>query len=345
MTKGAVAALVLALLAGPGFADRPEWRIGPRRLPPPAHASVWLRERIAGLPTPELASAAPANLAEWKELIAARDAASARFADALAEREHVTIDEENIAGVRVYRATPQKPAAAYANRLIVNVHGGGWAFDGGRAATIEATMIAAKTGAAVMAIDYRRPPDFPYPAARDDVVAVWKELAARRPATSMALGGTSAGGNLTLAATRQIIDLGLPRPGALYVGTPVVDLARAGDSRFINEGVDAVLTWDGVIEGAAALYAGGRDYRDPGLSPVYADFSGFPPTYLISATRDLLLSDTIVVHRKLRQAGVEADLNIYEGMSHSDYLRMFGSPESDEHFRELDAFLKRRLSP
>ncbi|MCA9055673.1 MAG: alpha/beta hydrolase fold domain-containing protein, partial [Planctomycetaceae bacterium] len=78
-------------------------------------------------------------------------------------------------------------------------------------------------------------------------------------------------------------------------------------------------------------------------SPVYGDVSGFPPTYLISGTRDLLLSDTVIMHRMLRKAGVPAELHVYEGMSHADYAFDANLPESKEHFRELNAFLSKTL--
>jgi hypothetical protein len=110
--------------------------------------------------------------------------------------------------------------------------------------------------------------------------------------------------------------------------------------RFINEGIDHHLTnWDKGPAQAAGYYAGDKSYDDPSISPIYGDFNGFPPTYLISGTRDLMLSDTVRTHRKLRQAGVEADLHVYEGIAHADYILLINTPESQEHYRELNAFL------
>ncbi len=344
MNARASVILLLALSVGAGGAAGVDWLVPSRKLPPPAHVSPALRERIAATRLPAPADPAPDTTEKWKALIGRSDEGSGRYAAAIAKQTGVGIVEDRIAGVPVYRVRPAQPAPEHAGRLFVSVHGGAWAFGGGFAATIEAIMIAGKIGVETLAIDYRRPPDHPFPAAVDDVVAVWRALADERPAAAMALGGTSAGGNLTLAATRRLIDAGAKKPGALMIGTPVIDLAVAGDSRFVNDGVDSVLAWPGVVAGAAALYAGGRSLTDPALSPVYADVAGFPPTYLISGSRDLLLSDTIVMHRKLRRAGVAADLHVYEGMAHSDYLRAFGLPESDEHFAELDAFLRRTLT-
>jgi len=103
------------------------------------------------------------------------------------------------------------------------------------------------------------------------------------------------------------------------------------------------VTYEGVLAGAAKLYAGDHAMTDPLISPVYGDFKGFPPTYLVSGTRDMFLSNTVRTHRKLRAAGVEADLNVYESFSHGDYLKVIDSPESQQVFSELGAFLLKYL--
>ena len=160
----------------------------------------------------------------------------------------------------------------------------------------------------------------------------------------MALGGTSAGGGLALATTQKLRALGLDLPGALWAGTPWADLTKTGDSQFTNEGIDRLLvTYDGILEQAAKLYAGGQDLKTPLISPVYGSFEDFPPTYLVTGTRDLFLSDTVRVHRKLRAAGVVADLNVYEALSHGGYALGARSPEAQQAYGELGAFLMSHL--
>ena len=118
----------------------------------------------------------------------------------------------------------------------------------------------------------------------------------------------------------------------------------SGDSRFINEGVDRhLVSWEGIPYHAGMLYAGDLDLDHPHISPIHGDFKGFPPSYLITGTRDLLLSDTIRAHRKLRRAGVEADLHVYESQSHGDYIALRNAPESHAHSSELNAFLLKHL--
>src|SRR5262245_49112483 len=124
----------------------------------------------------------------------------------------------------------------------------------------------------------------------------------------MAIFGTSTGGGMTLAMILRAKAEGLALPAAIAPGTPWSDLTETGDSYKTNEWIDNVLvSYSGYLSHAARLYANGRDLKDPQLSPIYGDFTGFPPAILTSGTRDLFLSLTVLTHRKLRRAGVEAE--------------------------------------
>ena len=104
-----------------------------------------------------------------------------------------------------------------------------------------------------------------------------------------------------------------------------------------------LVSYEGWLQDAARLYADGHDLRDPLLSPVYGDVKGFPPTLLTSGTRDLFLSNTVRMHLKLREAGVVADLIVFEGMSHAQYHMAADAPETAFHFTELSRFFDRHL--
>jgi acetyl esterase/lipase len=318
-----------------------------RMPPPPAGASAELQKILSETPPPDAYAAmvrVQTTVEAWKELVAQDDAISAKVAEAYAKEASVSIEEASIEGVRVHRLSPAQVAPEHAGHLFVYLHAGGFIWGGGMAGLLEAAAIAAKIGIPVLSIDYRLAPDYPAPAALEDIIAVWRSLIKERPSKTMALGGSSAGGNLTLVAALRMKELGLELPAALFVGTPVVDLAKRGDSRFINDGLDQdLVNWE-VSSPGFALYVRDKSRDDPHISPIFGDFKGFPPTYLISGTRDLMLSDTVRAHRKLRQAGAEADLHVYEGHSHYNYVGLLGTPESDEHFKELDAFLQRHLA-
>jgi len=323
------------------------WEIGPRSLPAPNHVSDVMRKALLATPTPDVAAVQGVVLttpAQWEAWAKQGDVPQADAAGRLAQALSVTVEESTVADVKVHWVSPPEIDKSHANHLFVYIHGGAWVRNAGRAGVLEPVVIAARLKMPVLSIDYRMPPGHPAPAATDDVIAVWRELVKARPAAMMVMGGTSAGANITLSSIHRFKELRLPLPGALYVGTPAVEVAMTGDSRFLNEGVDRLLvSWKNIPHDAGILYAGDYDVRHPHVSPIYGEFEGFPPTYLITGTRDLLLSDTIRAHRKLRRAGVDADLHVYEGQSHGDYLAVVQAPESVEHYAELNAFLLSHL--
>jgi acetyl esterase/lipase len=340
-------ALTTVILAESSKVQERVWKIGSRRLPVPAHVSEVMQESLLKTPVPDVEAAkksTPQKREQWEAFIKEKDTHAAAGVQALAEQLSVTVVQESIDGVNVYRVTPADIDAKHKNHLFVHLHGGAYVLNSGVAGTAGAVLIAARTKMAMLSIDYRMPPGHPFPAGLDDVVTVYKRLLKDQAAKSIALGGISAGGGLTLASTHKFIQLGLEVPGALFAGTPWADLTKTGDSYFTNEGIDRLLvTYDGLLHGAAHLYASGHDLKDPLISPVYGSFHGFPPTYLITGTRDLFLSATARTHRKLRAAGVEADLHVYESQSHGDYFAVMNSPESHEHYTELNAFLLKHL--
>ncbi len=323
------------------------WVLQERKLPLSQVASKTLRDHLVKVGQPNLTASLNKIIhsqEEWDKLIVVQRKPIIAAAKALAKRMKTKIKEEKIAGVTVFKVIPKNINPKNKNRLFVHAHGGAYVFNGGKAGLIEAILIANRTEIPVISIDYRMPPKHPFPAALEDVVLVWKGLLKRWDAKSMALGGTSAGGGLVLASIHKFKELELPLPGALFAGTPWSDLTKTGDSYFTNEGIDTVLvSYEGILDGAAKLYAGNYKLTNSLISPVYGDFKGFPPTYLVSGTRDMFLSNTVRVHRKLRTAGVEADLNIYESLSHAEYLSVIDSPESKQVFIELEAFLLKYL--
>jgi len=320
----------------------------PRTLPVSGGASGVLREAIAsGSPTErrqELVEAVPQTDEEWFAFQAAADGAAADEFRAAVGSLPVSVEHEVMNGVNVYHVVPDNVDQAHEDHLFVHVHGGAYVLFGGEACYGEALVLALGAGIRTVSIDYRMPPNHPYPTPVDDVVAVYRHLSESRTGRSMAMGGSSAGGGITLSAVQRLIKERIDVPGTLFIGTPGADLSGTGDTIHTNQGVDtAIPTFDGLIEAAVRLYAGGLDLTDPKISPIYGEFEGFPPTILVSGTRDLFLSNTVRTHIRLRQAGVDADLLVYEGMSHSDYIRETTAPESQHFLAELDQFLIRHL--
>lgn len=324
-----------------------KWLIGNRFLPIPGGASNVLRKAIEDTPAPDVAESLqsiPKSEEEWFDIIAEGDDEMMESVRVIMENSPVSIEGDEIEGVNVYHVTPEDVDPRHAPHLFVYIHGGGYMLFGGEAGLGEAIYIARSAKIPVLSIDYRMPPNHPFPAGLEDVLTVYKFLLHHRSVQSLALGGISAGGGLALAAVHKMIQLGLEVPGMLYAGTPWSDLTKTGDTYWINEGIDRILvTYDGGLTEQARIYAGGQDLKNPLLSPVYGDFEGFPPTYLVTGTRDLFLSNTVRVHTKLRAAGVVADLIVFEGMSHADYYFEVDSPESQQTYAELNEFLLKHL--
>ncbi len=286
----------------------------------------------------------PKTGAEWRAMADQIAATVTPGLPAMQQRMHVKVEQATMDGVKVAIVTPDDMPPQNRDKVLVHVHGGCYVYFPGASGTTEAIMMAGFGHYKVIAVDYRMPPDAYFPAALDDAMTVYKAVLKTSAPKNVGIIGTSAGGALTLEMVVKAKQDGLPMPGAIAPGTPMADVTKTGDSFYTNEFVDNVLVSpNGFCDDAAAFYAHGHDMKDPLLSPVYADMAGFPPTILTTGTRDQLLSNTVRVHRKLRRAGVEADLNVYEGESHAQYQFDDRVPETKEAFTDIARFFDKHL--
>ncbi len=312
-------------------------------LPVPDTVSEAMRA-VVGAPLPAGWDKVPANAAEWRALAKASGEGAGPVLAMIREKLGVKLETATIGGVPVFISTPDPLPAANRDRLLVHFHGGGYALFPGEVGAGEGMMMAGYGRFRVVSVDYRMAPDFPFPAALDDAIAVWKALLAEHEPRRMAMFGTSAGGGLTLATVMRARAEGLPLPAAIAPGSPWVDLAGAGDTIHANQFTDnSLVSFDGWVGAAARIYAGKESLANPLISPIHGDFTGLPPAILTSGTRDLLLSDTVRTHRRLRQAGIDAALQVFEAQSHAQFLTPF-TPETEEAFGEIAAFLGRHLA-
>jgi len=243
-----------------------------------------------------------------------------------------TIDLGN--GASLYRITPANRPADRREVAYLDIHGGGFVTGGGEMCRILAQLRAIELGVEVWAVDYRLAPEHPYPAALDDCLAAYRHVLGKVTADKLVVAGGSAGGNLAAALLLRARDEGLPLPAGLILMTPVTDMTGAGDTRVTNRYLDVTLNGGGDV---LALYCGNGDPQHPYLSPVLGSFAeSWPPTLLSSGTRDLLLSDTVRMHRVLRRAGVRAELHVTEAGPHGGF--MGSAPEDHELIAECRRF-------
>ena len=341
LLRAAYAAVAIAGFGQAAFSQGLD--VAARTLPVPGTVSPEVQKLIAAPLRPNW-DLLPSTGEEWRPVTEAGAAATLRTLPALIERMRVRVEKTTIEGVRAHIVTPETMDAKNRDQVLIHMHGGCYVLSPGQAGLPEAVMMAGLGGFRVIAVDYRMPPEAVFPAALDDGMTVWKATLKTTPANRIAIFGTSAGGALTLSMILRAKQDGVPMPAAIAPGTPMSDVTKTGDTFYTNEKVDNVLvSRDGFCDAGAKVYANGRDMSDPLLSPVYGDMHGFPPTILTSGTRDLLLSNTVRVHRKLRQAGIEAVLQVYEGQSHAHYLRDDTAPETKEVFGEIASFFDRHM--
>ena len=241
-------------------------------------------------------------------------------------------------GAKLYRVTPDGRTGRLSEVAYFDIHGGGFLVGGGEMCQLIAKIRAVEYGAQIYSVDYRMLPDHPYPAGLDDCVAAYREILAHHEPSRLAVAGPSAGGNLAAALLLRARDTGLPLPAVLVLQTPVLDLTRSGDSLVTNRFLDVNL-YGGAGEQLLCQYAAHADVTHPYASPLFGDFSkGWPPTILTTGTRDLLLSDTVRMHRALRRAGIRAELHVSEASPHGGF--MFASaPEDAEISTECRRFI------
>ena len=345
--RAACAGLIVLAAGGGGMAAEQAsnggFEVPARTLPVPGTVSSQVQKLIAA-PLRSGWNVLPKTGEEWKPVSEAGAAANIKNLPGLVERLKVKYEKTTIDGVRAFVVVPETVAPENRERVLIHMHGGCYVLNGGEAGLPEALLMASFGRFKVISVDYRMPPDAYFPAALDDGMTVWKATLKTTDPQKIAIFGTSAGGALTLEMVLKAKQDGVPMPGAIASGTPMSDVTKEGDTFYTNELVDNVLvSRDGFCDAGAKVYANGRDMKDPLLSPVYGDMAGFPPTILTSGTRDLLLSNTVRVHRKLRQAGVEAALHVYEGQSHAHYMRDDTAPETREVFQEIAGFFDKHL--
>jgi len=252
----------------------------------------------------------------------------------------VNVAQDTIAGVPVHVVTPL--SGLDADRVLINLHGGGFNSDSG--SLTESIPIANLTKIKVVAVLYRLAPEHPFPAGVEDAVTVYKALLKTYKPAHIAVYGTSAGAIMTAEMASDLRKLGLPEPGALGVFSGMGDFTRDGDSwaMYALDGLSGHL--DPPRPGPHdPEYVGSTDPRDPVLSPLFADLTDMPPTLFITSGRDILLSGTSILHRAFLRAGNDNDqLIMFEGLPHA-FWNDAALPESKEAYGYMAHWFLRNL--
>ena len=254
----------------------------------------------------------------------------------------VKVEGKNIAGVRTDLISPLDTPEANKNHVLINLHGGGFISDSG--SLIEGIPIAYLAKTKVVSVYYRLAPENPFPAAVDDVVAVYKELLKTYQPRSIGIFGTSAGAILAGEVAVKLKQSGLPLPAALGMFSTLADFSRPSDSQqlFALNGFSGEIAPQTSDRPHDERYLGKTDPKDPVLSPLFADLRGLPPCLLVTSTRDLLLSNTSMFHLALQRANVNSQLVVFEALPHAFWYH-FQLPETREALQIMAQFFDEKL--
>lgn len=246
--------------------------------------------------------------------------------------EGVSITEIDTGSVKGEWHTPEESRS---NACIFYLHGGGYLVGSPRVYRSVTTRLAQLSGARVFSLDYRLAPEHPFPAAIDDALSAYQWLMAEGidPAT-IVLAGDSAGGGLSLALIHTLKNRQLPLPAAACVFSPYADLLVTGES--LKENSKSCAMFDGpAVARAASFYLQGQHGSSPLASPLYGDFSGFPPLSIYVSDSEAVRDDGIRLAEKADKAGVAVQLSIWKQQPHAWPAFYPLLPEADHCLQEL----------
>jgi acetyl esterase/lipase len=245
--------------------------------------------------------------------------------------------EAEVAGLPALWAVPK---GSPEDHVILAVHGGGGA--SGSIYTHRKLFghLAKAAGARALLTEYRQAP---YPAPLEDTITAYRWLLGQgADARHIAVAGDSLGAGLSISAMLRAPELGLPTAAALMLMSPWVDMTVSNQTFETNRETEAFFSKE-VVGALAALYLGGADSKDPLASPLYADLSGLPPTYIQVGGDETLLGESLQFDENARQAGVDVQVEVFPGQLHTFQMAAGYSPVSDDAIRKLAEWVRPKL--
>ena len=256
----------------------------------------------------------------------------------------VQIKPDQLAGLPVEWVRPRSLTQPDTAPICLYLHGGAFAMGGLNSHRDLASQFAQRAQIRLLMVDYRLAPEHPFPAALDDVLAVYRALLAQGiPAQRLLLGGDSAGGNLALGTAQAIRAQGLAPPAALVLFSPWLDLTGHSPSRQANAASDVMLSQQ-VLDEAAALYASGLPLDDARLSPLFGPLAGLPPCLMVASSAEILIDDARRLKQHLLAAGGQVELLEWANTPHAFPVMARYLPEGRAALDQTARFIRQRLT-
>lgn len=232
---------------------------------------------------------------------------------------------------------------ATTERVVLFLHGGGFVSGSAGSYAKLAARVADALNARAFVPDYRLAPEHPFPAACEDALTSYQALLARGyDPDQIVLAGDSAGGNLAMGLVAQLLALGLPKPAAIALMSPVMDLTYGGASFDVNATRDSVLPSQ-KADVLNEMYLEGADPAQSLASPLSAALAGCPPTLIQVSSSEILLSDAERIEEKLRLLGTDTELQVFTDLTHVWQLLAGYLPEADLAISQIGTFANRHL--
>jgi epsilon-lactone hydrolase len=283
--------------------------------------------------------------------IVKQDAGVPRFMKPYLARDYelfpVEKKDQNIGGVHTYVYTPKTGVSARnKDRILINLHGGGFSGCWPGCAELESIPVAALGKIQVVSVDYREGPDYKFPAASEDVASVYTELLKSHQSQNIGIYGCSAGGMQTAMSMAWFETHSIPLPGAIGIFCASAGGAFGGDALYAAVPIgEARLAMPSASGASSPLgYFSGTNPKDPLVSPINSPeiLAKFPPTLIITGTRDFAFSTALYTHEQLTKLGVDAELHLWEGLFHGFFYNM-DVPESKDALNVIIKFFDSHL--
>ena len=256
--------------------------------------------------------------------------------DSIPRPRKVDYVDTHVGGIPAIVATPTEVPP---DRHILYIHGGAYVLGSPKSHIAMCARLAKRAAATVTVIDYRLAPEHVYPAAIDDCVVAYRTMTAEVEPSLVTIAGDSAGGGATLATLGALKAAGDPMPGAAYVLSPWADLTASGESVVTRAPFDPMFDGDGLVE-AATTYAGDTPLDHPGVSPLFADPTGYPPTLIQTGMDEILLSDSTRLAERYTAAGVEVRLDLRDDLWHVYPILAGYMPEATDALVRAAVFIR-----
>lgn len=252
------------------------------------------------------------------------------------------VSYENILadGVPALWITPEN---ASRDHVILYMHGGAFQFGSSNGHRKLAAHLAKACNCVSVSVDYRLTPEHPFPAGLDDCVAVYKWLLEKGyQAQKVVVAGDSCGGGLSASVPLAALQQGLSIPGAAVAMSPWYDLNGGYESYKTNAENDMISAAEG-MDVNADKYLAGASREDPLASPMRADMSGLPPTWISCPGHDILVDQGRIFAEKANKAGVEVVLEVHEGQQHVMEFMAGKAPEADESLKRIGEWVRKKI--